>query len=67
MAPKAKILIIDDEADRVENCAGILGEFGYECLTETRSDTALALISEVRPDVILTDLKMPGKDGIDIL
>jgi DNA-binding NtrC family response regulator len=61
------VLVVDDEPDMVENCARILKRVGYQCLTATDPHRALALVETERPDLLLTDLKMPGMDGIELL
>ncbi|MGD0074783.1 MAG: sigma-54 dependent transcriptional regulator [Candidatus Binataceae bacterium] len=62
-----RILILDDEADMVENCRRILSHDGYQCLTTTDSAEALRLIESEPPDLIITDLKMPTIDGLEVL
>ena len=62
-----RVLVVDDEPDMVENCARILGRAGYQCLTATDPRHALGLVESERPDLLLTDLKMPGMDGIELL
>jgi DNA-binding NtrC family response regulator len=62
-----RVLVVDDEPDMVENCARILKRAGYQCLTATDSQRGLALVEAERPDLVLTDLKMPGMDGIELL
>ncbi|MGH7355011.1 MAG: sigma-54-dependent transcriptional regulator [Candidatus Rokuibacteriota bacterium] len=62
-----RILVVDDEPDMVENCARILRRAGYRCLTTTDPLRALALVESERPDVLLTDLKMEGMDGMELL
>jgi DNA-binding NtrC family response regulator len=62
-----RVLVVDDEPDMVENCARILKRVGYQCLTATDPHRALALVETERPDLLLTDLKMPGMDGIELL
>jgi len=62
-----RVVIVDDEPDMVENCARILGRVGYQCLTTTEPARALAVIEEERPDLLITDLKMPGMDGMELL
>ena len=64
MASRGKILIVDDEANARAALSEILHDEGYQ--TETAADgfKALGKLEEFSPDVILTDLKMPGLDGI---
>jgi DNA-binding NtrC family response regulator len=67
MDPSRKVLIVDDEREMLTNCARILRLCGYECLTAETSEQGLALVHSVQPDVVLVDLRMPGKSGIDIV
>jgi DNA-binding NtrC family response regulator len=64
MAHRGRILIVDDESNARAALSEILREEGYA--TETAADgfKALGKLEEFSPDVILTDLKMPGLDGI---
>ncbi len=64
---KGIVLLIDDEEDLLESCARILEDEGYECVTTTDSRNALELARRVRPWVVVTDYKMPGKNGVEIL
>ena len=61
---RGRILIVDDESNARAALSEILHEEGYA--TETAADgfKALGKLDEFAPDVILTDLKMPGLDGI---
>ncbi|MEZ4391363.1 MAG: sigma-54 dependent transcriptional regulator [Polyangiales bacterium] len=65
--PKGRVLIVDDEANARAALSEILREEGYE--TETAADgfKALGRLANFTPDLILTDLKMPGLDGIGLL
>jgi DNA-binding NtrC family response regulator len=67
MASRGRILIVDDEANARAALSEILREEGYA--TETAADgfKALGKLEEWNPDVVLTDLKMPGLDGIGLL
>jgi DNA-binding NtrC family response regulator len=51
----------------VENFARILRRAGYECRGTTDPRQARSMIESDRPDVLLTDLKMPGLDGMELL
>ena len=63
----SRVLVVDNEPDMVENCARILKRAGYQCLTATDPHHALGLVESERPDLLLTDLKMPGMDGMELL
>src|SRR5499427_1568084 len=64
MPSRGRILIVDDEANARAALSEILKDEGYA--TETAADgfKALGKLEEFQPDIILTDLKMPGLDGI---
>ena len=63
-SPRGRILVVDDEANARAALSEILRDEGYA--TETAADgfKALGKLEEFAPDVVLTDLKMPGLDGI---
>jgi len=63
----ARILIVDDEPDMVDNCARALARAGHQCLTTTSSTEAAAMLESEHPDLLLTDLKMPGLDGLELM
>jgi len=64
---KEKILIIDDEAEMLDNCRRILKRSGYDCSLLQESENFAQVIKEEPPDLILTDLRMPKKDGMSVL
>jgi CheY-like chemotaxis protein len=61
------LLVVDDEADMLENIARILGRNRYRCLQATSAQAALGLLEREHPDLLLTDLRMPGTDGLALL
>lgn len=63
----AQILIVDDEAIARDNVAYMLEKGGYEVLTADTGDAAIALLNEREVDLILTDLRMQGRDGMGVL
>jgi DNA-binding NtrC family response regulator len=67
MASRGRILIVDDEANARAALSEILHEDGFT--TETAADgfKALGKLGDFDPDVVLTDLKMPGLDGIGLM
>jgi CheY-like chemotaxis protein len=62
-----RILVVDDEPDMVENLVRILRREGYRCSSAVEPKKALELLEAQRPDLLLTDLKMPETDGMELL
>jgi DNA-binding NtrC family response regulator len=62
-----RVLIVDDEPEMVESTGRLLALAGHRCTASTASPEALALVESERPDVLLTDLKMPDMDGLELL
>jgi two-component system NtrC family response regulator len=65
--PEQRILIIDDEESIRTVLGYVLEEAGYVVDKAAGADEGLARISGARPDLVLSDIKMPGKDGITLL
>ncbi len=64
---KERILVIDDEEDMLENCSRILDRLGYEALLESDGGKGVVRFEQEQPVVTLTDLRMPGMDGLEVL
>jgi DNA-binding NtrC family response regulator len=64
---KGRILIIDDEEIIRESCRRVLEPAGYEVRTAKAGSEGLQLLAEGKADLVLTDLKMPDIDGIEVL
>ena len=67
MASKTKILIADDEASLVEAMVDYFNAMGYEASSALDGNAALDKIQAGKPDVVLLDILMPRKDGIEVL
>ncbi|RMG74788.1 MAG: sigma-54-dependent Fis family transcriptional regulator [Nitrospirae bacterium] len=63
----ASVLVVDDEPLQRGILKTILTEEGYEVLEAGSVEEALKVYSELKPEIVLTDLKMPEKSGIDLL
>ena len=64
---KPKLLLIDDE-EGIRKLLGIsLRDAGYPVSIASDGERGIALFQEESPEIILTDLKMPGLDGIEVL
>ncbi|MBT8453220.1 MAG: sigma-54 dependent transcriptional regulator [Deltaproteobacteria bacterium] len=64
---KGRVLIVDDEANARSALAELLDDAGYSVSTAADGRTALLQIEQMDPDVVLTDLKMPGMDGLSLI
>src|SRR5262245_25181194 len=62
-----RVLVVDDEPRACSALQGLLRQRGYEVATADNAFRALELLSELRPQVVLTDLRMPGLDGLAFL
>jgi CheY-like chemotaxis protein len=62
-----KVLVVDDEADTRELFRVGLGQCGAEVMTAGSAREALAAIEERRPDLLLSDIGMPGEDGYELI
>ncbi len=61
------ILIVDDEKNYLLVLSAVLEEEDYEVLTTASSQEALEILKASDVDLVLTDMKMPGLDGIELL
>ena len=64
---KNKILVIDDDLDTLGFLQISLQAKGYEVITANLGSDGLEMIAHERPDLILTDLRLPDMDGIELL
>jgi len=62
-----KLLLVDDEAGIRKVLSITLSDIGYEVFTAENGDQALEIFREKIPPIVLTDIKMPGMDGIELL
>ena len=64
---RAKILVVDDEINAVKVLSSILSHNGYHIIEAYDVDSAINCLHENDIDAVITDLKMPGKDGMQFL
>ena len=67
MSQPGRILIVDDEVNARSALAELLREEGYSVETAADGFKALPKLDDFAPDVIVTDLKMPGLDGLGLM
>src|SRR4051794_2000574 len=63
----ARILVVDDEQNARTALKALLSEEGFEVYEAKDGEQALELIGQPSPDVVLTDVRMPGMDGITLV
>lgn len=63
----AKILVVDDNPLNATLARLQLARAGHDVATESSGAAALARLAVERPDLVLTDIGMPGMSGIDLL
>ncbi|MDV2496649.1 MAG: response regulator [bacterium] len=63
----SKILVVDDEEFFCKELRRFLEGKGYDVLEAYSGEEALEVYSQERPDVVLLDIRMPGKDGLETL
>ena len=59
-------LIVDDEPAILRLVAMVLSELGFETLTARDAETAAELLKSSKPDLIVTDVRLPGMDGVEL-
>lgn len=62
-----KIVIVDDEEVIRDSLLKFLNQKGYSCKAHSNAHEALNAIREWRPDLVVTDYKMPGMNGFELL
>lgn len=71
MSPKRlenlKIVVVDDQEDARTAVGRYLSSLGADVHTLDEVDGALGLLPTMDPDLVITDIRLPGKDGFDLL
>ena len=62
----ARILVVDDQRSNLELMAGVLKARGYDVLTAADGEAALEQVRESGPDIVVSDILMPGLDGYEL-
>jgi len=65
--PRRVVLVVDDDETGRETLAEAVSEMGYQALSAASAGAALDLLRQRTVDIVLTDLKMPGMDGLQLL
>lgn len=67
LMPTTSVLVIDDNVDLAENMAEILEDFGVEVCVAKNADEALACFDRRVWSLVVTDVRMPGRNGLELL
>ncbi|MGI0484106.1 response regulator [Pantanalinema rosaneae CENA516] len=62
-----RVLVVDDEADAREFVMAVLGAYGIHARAVASAAEALAELGQFRPDVLLSDIRMPDGDGYSLI
>ena len=62
-----RVLLVDDDPTILNSLGEALGDLGVEVHTADSAEDALGRLGSLAPDVVLSDIRMPGMDGIDLL
>lgn len=62
-----KILLVDDSATMLMSMTGVLTRLGYKVEAQENGPEALQAIENFKPDLMITDLNMPGMNGIELI
>lgn len=63
---RGRVLVVDDDAALAEMLSIVLASEGFEPIWCGTGEEALAVFHESKPDLVLLDLMLPGKDGVDV-
>lgn len=64
---RCRILLVDDEEDLLEEIAECMERLGYDVTTARDVDSAICKVDADPFDAVVTDMRMPGQDGLALL
>jgi two-component system cell cycle response regulator DivK len=64
--PGEELLIVDDNAINLKLARVLLQSEGYTVYTATDAEVAIRVLGSVKPRIILMDLQLPGRDGLEL-
>lgn len=65
MSVQKTILLVDDDNDLLENTAFMIKNMGYDVITAENGIDAVEKYKEIKPNLVIMDIKMPEMDGYD--
>jgi DNA-binding NtrC family response regulator len=66
MSKQISIIIVDDDDSVLDSVQAVLSSHGYHCKTARNGKCALELINEAEFDIMITDIKMPHMNGLEL-
>lgn len=67
MTGKTRVCVIDDDDLIRDHVTALLEPNGFEVFAASNAKTGLAIIADNEPDVVLVDIIMPDKDGVEVI
>jgi DNA-binding NtrC family response regulator len=67
LARRSRILVVDDEASTRKGLTRLLESWGHEAIAASDAGAAIEQALRTPPDLVLTDLRMPGRGGIELI
>ncbi len=68
LSGKGEVIVIIDDAECIrDSCCQVLTKAGYLVETAINGEVGLAKVKEIRPDIALVDLDMPGASGLEVM
>ena len=67
MKQRDRILVVDDDRDACEAISGFLDQSGYAVEAAADPEQALVRLDQVHPDLVVSDLQMPGMSGLELI
>src|ERR1700735_1337155 len=64
---KCRVLVVDDDPTILQTTTAIVRSFGFSVRAAEDGFVALKILRQVLPDIIITDLRMPGMSGFELL
>lgn len=61
-----RVLLVDDDTDLLDTLVRLLGRHGYRCGVASSGDEGIRAVEAESPDLVVTDLRMPGIDGMAV-
>lgn len=62
-----RILLVDDNEELLFAFCRLFRNAGFEVSAAPDAESAIANLREIRPDIVLSDLRLPGRSGLDVL